>query len=592
MHGRPIDPQPITAQTTLADLVDDAFLAYNAARLREACQLFTHKMLEPEVTVGLSITGALTPAGLGISALIPLIQAGFIDWIISTGANLYHDTHFGIGLSLHQGNAQVSDVVLREEEVVRIYDIFFDYTVLLDTDAFFRRIIEAEEFQRPMSTAEFHYLCGRYVRERERQLGLENRSLLAAAYEYAVPVYTSSPGDSSIGMNVAAKALQGNRLAFDPSLDVNETAAIVLAGKRGAIHGKGDRGKRHGGHSAVFILGGGSPKNFMLQTEPQIQEVLGIDERGHDYFLQVTDARPDTGGLCVAEGTCIDVPRDLSQYPEGLPIESLVGQSGFYAYSYDHEQKKIVLSEVEKVWRTGTQEVWRLRFGWYTGTRKEKYKEGELLATPDHLVMLSNGSYKPLKALRPGEGLRAFNASYSTHGYRQIGLGRGKTIPEHRYLLEFALGRKLERHEVAHHLDHNHLNNNFDNLAPEHYRTHAAVHRKLEWQKKTSEERRQWSEFHRQRMKGGIAQQLSRKFWDNLSPEELAEYKEKKRQEALNADPDVQQQRRQRAREWFGQLPASEQERRRAGIARQTQERWQNFSAQERETWCEKLRLQ
>ncbi len=297
LHGRRIDPKPITGQTALADLVDDSFMAYNAARLREACQLFSQKMLEPDVTVGLSITGALTPAGLGISALIPLIQAGFVDWIISTGANLYHDTHFGIGLSMHQGNASVSDIVLREEEVVRIYDIFFDYSVLLDTDAFFRQIITSEEFQKPMSTAEFHFLCGRYVRERERKLGIENKSLLAAAYEYAVPIYTSSPGDSSIGMNVAAKALQGNKLSFDPSLDVNETAAIVLAGKRGAIHGQGDKGKKHGGKSAVFILGGGSPKNFMLQTEPQIQEVLGIDERGHDYFLQVTDARPDTGGL-------------------------------------------------------------------------------------------------------------------------------------------------------------------------------------------------------------------------------------------------------------------------------------------------------
>ncbi|MGI8996706.1 MAG: homospermidine biosynthesis protein, partial [Pyrinomonadaceae bacterium] len=297
LSGRRIDPQPIAADVALADLIDETFLAYNAARLREACQLFTRKMLEPEVTVGLSITGALTPAGLGISALIPLMRAGFIDWIITTGANLYHDTHFGIGLSLHQGNAGVSDIALREEEVVRIYDIFFDYSVLLDTDAFFRRIIEGEEFQRAMSTAEFHHLCGKYVRERERTLGLEYKSLLAAAYEFGVPLYTSSPGDSSIGMNVAAKALQGNQLAFDPSLDVNETAAIVLAAKRGAIHGTGDRGRKHGGKSAVFILGGGSPKNFILQTEPQIQEVLGIDERGHDYFLQVTDARPDSGGL-------------------------------------------------------------------------------------------------------------------------------------------------------------------------------------------------------------------------------------------------------------------------------------------------------
>ena len=291
LQGRRINPGPITSKTSLANLVDESFLAYNAARLREACHLFTQKMLEPDVTIGLSLTGALTPAGLGISALIPLIKSGFIDWIISTGANLYHDTHFGIGLAMHQGNAQTSDIVLRQEEVVRIYDIFFDYSVLLDTDAFFRQIIEAPEFQKPMSTAEFHYLCGRYVHERERKLGQKDKSLLAVAYEYGVPIYTSSPGDSSIGMNVAAKALQGNKLAFDPSLDVNETAAIVLAAKRGVLK------KKQKGKSAVFILGGGSPKNFLLQTEPQIQEVLGIDERGHDYFLQVTDARPDTGGL-------------------------------------------------------------------------------------------------------------------------------------------------------------------------------------------------------------------------------------------------------------------------------------------------------
>jgi deoxyhypusine synthase len=214
-----------------------------------------------------------------------LIETGFVDWIITTGANLYHDAHFGLGLEMRQGSHQVSDVTLREEGVVRIYDIFFDYEVLLSTDAFFREIIRAEEFQREMSTAEFHYLCGKYVAERERALGLKNHSLLAAAYHHGVPVYTSSPGDSSIGMNVAALELQGGRLRLNPSADVNETAAIVLTAKRG------------GGKSAVFICGGGSPKNFALQTEPQIQEVLGIEEKGHDYFLQLTDARPDTGGL-------------------------------------------------------------------------------------------------------------------------------------------------------------------------------------------------------------------------------------------------------------------------------------------------------
>jgi deoxyhypusine synthase len=285
LRGEPIAPKGITGTETAADLIDGAFLAYNAARLREACQLFTKKMLEPDVTVGMTLTGALTPAGLGMAALIPLIESGFVDWIISTGANLYHDTHFGLGLAMHRGNPQESDVVLREEGIVRIYDVFFDYDVLLSTDAFFRAIIQTPEFQRPMSSAEFHHLCGRYVREREKKLGIGKKSLLGAAYEAGVPIYTSSPGDSSIGMNVAALALDGNKCVIDPNADVNETASIVL------------EAKRSNGKSAVLICGGGSPKNFALQTEPQIQEVLGIDEKGHDYFLQMTDARPDTGGL-------------------------------------------------------------------------------------------------------------------------------------------------------------------------------------------------------------------------------------------------------------------------------------------------------
>jgi deoxyhypusine synthase len=289
LKGDRIDPRRIDGSERVADLIDGCFLAYNAARLREACQLFTQKMLDADVTVGLTLTGALTPAGLGMAAIIPLIESGFVDWIISTGANLYHDTHFGLGLAMHRGNAQESDVVLREEGVVRIYDIFFDYDVLLSTDAFFRTIIQGQDFQRAMSSAEFHNLCGKYVREREKALGIGQKSLLSAAYAAGVPIYTSSPGDSSIGMNVAALALDGNRCVIDPNLDVNETAAIVLDAKRG--------GKKGGGRSAVLICGGGSPKNFMLQTEPQIQEVLGIDEKGHDYFLQITDARPDTGGL-------------------------------------------------------------------------------------------------------------------------------------------------------------------------------------------------------------------------------------------------------------------------------------------------------
>src|SRR6478735_12761876 len=159
LRGQRIDPAAISGRETVATLIDNAFLAYNAGRLREGCQLFTQRMLEADTTVGMTLTGAMTPAGLGMSCLIPLMEAGFVDWIVSTGANLYHDAHFGLGLAMHRGTPFADDVELREEGVVRIYDIFFDYNVLLDTDAFFREVIGGPEFQRTMSSAEFHFLC-------------------------------------------------------------------------------------------------------------------------------------------------------------------------------------------------------------------------------------------------------------------------------------------------------------------------------------------------------------------------------------------------------------------------------------------------
>ncbi|MBV9124064.1 MAG: deoxyhypusine synthase [Planctomycetes bacterium] len=292
-HKR-INPPALTGQATLPQVIEETFLSYNAGRLREACRLFATKMLADDTTVGLSLSGALTPAGLGASCLVPLLEAGFIDWIVSTGANLYHDTHFALGMDLHQSRPGLDDLKLREHQVIRIYDIVFDYENLLGTDRFYRTLCRGEAFQRTLGTAEFHHLVGKYLAAREADTEKERgrntprpatgASLLAAAYRCGVPIFTSSPGDSSIGMNLAALQLEGSALRIDPLRDVNQSAALVYDAKKN-------------GRSAVLILGGGSPKNFMLQTEPQIQEVLGLPESGHDYFLQVTDARPDTGGL-------------------------------------------------------------------------------------------------------------------------------------------------------------------------------------------------------------------------------------------------------------------------------------------------------
>src|SRR5947209_14045203 len=180
---RRIDPPALTGREPLPELIEQAFLSYNAGRLREACRLYATKMLADDAVVGLSLSGALTPAGLGISCLVPLIEAGFLDWVVSTGANLYHDTHFALGMDLHQSRPGLDDHRLRQHQVIRIYDIVFDYENLLGTDRFYRTLCRGEAFQRTLGTAEFHYLVGKYLDEAVRATqkeGKRTNSLLVA----------------------------------------------------------------------------------------------------------------------------------------------------------------------------------------------------------------------------------------------------------------------------------------------------------------------------------------------------------------------------------------------------------------------------
>jgi deoxyhypusine synthase len=336
-----INPPALTPNAPLADVIDTVFLSYNGGRMREGCQLFARKMLAPDATVGLALSGALTPAGLGMSCLVPLIEAGFIDWIVSTGANLYHDTHFALGMELHQSRPGLDDYALRENQVIRIYDIVFDYECLLGTDRFYRQLCRGEAFQQTMGTAEFHYLAGKYLSAREDETGLKGKCLLAAAYRAGVPVFTSSPGDSSIGMNLAALQLEGSKLGIDPLRDVNQTAAIVYDAKMS------------GGASGVLILGGGSPKNFCLQTEPTIQEVLGLEEAGHDYFLQFTDARPDTGGLSGATpGEAMTWGKvDPDKLPDSVTcyVDSTLALPLLTAYSLSRHEKRPLRRLMERM---------------------------------------------------------------------------------------------------------------------------------------------------------------------------------------------------------------------------------------------------
>ncbi len=281
LQGKPIQYYRPRGSQELRQLVDGGFQAFNAGRLSEACHIFTEKMLAPEndTTIGLTVAGALTPAGLG-GCVIELMDRGLVDFVISTGANLYHDLHYALNFTLHRGSPFLDDVELYEQGIIRIYDVLFPAKVLLETDTYIRDFLTRSGLAGPMSSAEFHYHLGRDLLQ--RLPGCEEYSVVARAALAGVPIYTSSPGDSSIGMNVAFHELMnGGTLMIDPNRDVNEVCAIILAGRQ----------------NGCVILGGGSPKNFYLQGQPTLWEVYGIPKGGNDYFIQFTTDQVVWGGL-------------------------------------------------------------------------------------------------------------------------------------------------------------------------------------------------------------------------------------------------------------------------------------------------------
>jgi deoxyhypusine synthase len=281
LSGKPIGFYRPQGSAEIRHLIDEGFQAFNAARLSEACRIFTDKMLDPanDTTIGLTLAGAMTPAGVG-GCVVEMMDRGLVDFIISTGANLYHDLHYALNFTLHRGSPFVDDRDLYAQGIIRIYDVLFPAQVLLETDAYIREFLVRSGLNGPTSTAELHYRLGRDVME--HYPGCEEYSVVARAALTGVPIYTSSPGDSSIGMNLAYhELLNESSLMIDPNRDVNEVCAIVLAGKQ----------------NGCVILGGGSPKNFYLQAQPTLWEIYGIEKGGNDYFIQITADQVVWGGL-------------------------------------------------------------------------------------------------------------------------------------------------------------------------------------------------------------------------------------------------------------------------------------------------------
>lgn len=291
-EGSPeVRPRGITGQETAEQLLETAFPAFVGRQVRTAWRLLRRSTQaqsgKDRHTIFLTLSGAMTPAGLHRSCIVPMVQRGLIDCLTTTGANLYHDAHRVIGHRVREVAPDAGDTLLREARIIRIYDLGFPEDTLLDTDRLFARWLREPEFQRPMTTVEMHHLLGKRLHELEQKIGVDQPCLLSACYQAGVPIFVGAPQDGSIFLNVVKlKALLGD--AFKFSLDVCADVHLMAAVQWQA---------QTAGPTAVWILGGGVPKNYTLQGEPTLSQILGLDARGFDVDVQFCVDPVDNGAL-------------------------------------------------------------------------------------------------------------------------------------------------------------------------------------------------------------------------------------------------------------------------------------------------------
>jgi deoxyhypusine synthase len=277
-HGKDIPHIKLDEKMTIEDLVNVfASSGYNGRQLRDAAKLYA-KMIKENATICLTVSGALTPVGFG-GIIKTLIERGFVDWIVTTGANVYHEDHFAWGLPVKQGHFNVDDTKLYENEIVRIRDIYIKFYETLEAEDLIVQKMFADKLQnKPFTTAEFCNSMGKMSKENAKY---PEKSFIVTAYDYDVPVYISTLKDSSLALNLSVHRLEGKKYNLDFVREIIEQAAILYDSKK----------------SGILELGGGVPKNTAQQTGPLLDQILRRDDGGQDYIIQITDARPDTGGL-------------------------------------------------------------------------------------------------------------------------------------------------------------------------------------------------------------------------------------------------------------------------------------------------------
>jgi len=289
---RRVDPKALTGKEAPRELLEGFFPAFAGRGLREAHRLMRASIVEDHAVFA-TVSGAMTPAGMHQSALIPMIEAGWISCLTTTGANLYHDLHRTLGHLIHEVNPAGDDGAYRKARIIRIYDLGFDEDVLLDTDKFFCELLKTKPFQRPMTTPELHHEIGRAVAQIEDERKLPRPSLLATCFRHGVPIFVGAPQDGSIYLNVVKMEREDPdkfKFRLDVARDVYSMAALQH-------WSRSKKGRGADGQASVWILGGGVPKNYTLQGEPLLSQILGVDARGFDIDVQVCVDVVDNGAL-------------------------------------------------------------------------------------------------------------------------------------------------------------------------------------------------------------------------------------------------------------------------------------------------------
>ena len=287
-RSKNVQPTGITGKEKPTDVIANMFPAYVGRQERTAFELM-RKASREDFCNFLTFSGAMTPAGLHQSCLIPLIERGLVDCLTTTGANVYHDAHRIIGHRIREIEPNAGDLQYRLARIIRIYDLGFWEETLLETDKLFSAILRKPEFQKRMTTTELHYLLGKNIAEIEAALGVKSPSLLSTAYRFGVPIFVGAVQDGSIFLNIVKlKRMLGKefKLEIDVNDDVFEMGAIQY-------HCFGRLKKQ----MAVWILGGGVPKNYTLQGEPLLDQILGVPTHGFDVDLQFCVDPVDNGAL-------------------------------------------------------------------------------------------------------------------------------------------------------------------------------------------------------------------------------------------------------------------------------------------------------